>query len=180
MARQMCKVNSLKAYVEEAHLERRSATWSKVTEAQLEEFPRLTDEQLRELTLGVYQLKLSPFYIQEHLSGECDIFVHHEHQNLLRVKIQSRHTTSKQYLLWIEFNNTDIVAWYCKCRAGARVVGVCAHIAAVVWYLGYARYRYVDPAAEGVQDWSQHLHDAGRLNEPVDESESETDSDSSD
>ena len=37
------------------------------------QFPVMTEDQLSELTLGVYQLHLSPSYIQEHLDGDCDI-----------------------------------------------------------------------------------------------------------
>jgi hypothetical protein len=48
-------------------------------------------------------------------------------------------TSSRTYLLWIEYSPTEVTAWYCKCRAGARVVGVCSHIASILWY--YARHK---------------------------------------
>jgi hypothetical protein len=78
--------------------------------------------------------------------NHCDlknmIFVHQEDDHLIRVRLQSRHTSSRTYLLWIEYSPTQITAWYCKCRAGARVVGVCSHIASL-WYLGYARHKRI-------------------------------------
>ena len=40
----------------------------------LDDFPRLDDEQLRHLTCGTYQLKLSSSYIQEHIDEESDIY----------------------------------------------------------------------------------------------------------
>lgn len=32
-----------------------------------------------------------------------------------------------------------IPGWYCECKVGPRTVGCCAHVASVLWYLGYAR-----------------------------------------
>ncbi|KAL1488511.1 hypothetical protein ABEB36_014976 [Hypothenemus hampei] len=29
---------------------------------------------------------------------------------------------------------------YCTCRAGARTLGTCGHVIAVLWFLGYARH----------------------------------------
>jgi hypothetical protein len=34
-----------------------------------------------------------------------------------------------------------ILGYYCTCRSGARTVGTCAHVASVLWYLGYARHQ---------------------------------------
>jgi hypothetical protein len=46
--------------------------WINVDEADIA-FPTMNEEELRELTFGVYQLKQSPSYIQEHKEGEFDI-----------------------------------------------------------------------------------------------------------
>ena len=54
-------------------------------------------------------------------------------------KLQSRHVSSKSYLLWILYDDCNVISWYCKCRTGSRVVGMCAHVASVIWYLAYAR-----------------------------------------
>ena len=62
---------------------------------------------------------MSPSYIKEYLEGEVDIFIHKEYHGLIRVKLQSRHVSPKQYLLWIQFSESEISAWYCRCRAGA-------------------------------------------------------------
>ena len=132
------EINSLKSFVEENNLERKSAKWE-ITE-DLKEFPFLGEQELRNITCGVYQLKLSPSYIQEYLDGESQILIHKEDPGLIRVKIHSRHTSSKQYILWIKFTESTISTWYCKCRAGARVVGVCPYIASVLWYLKFARH----------------------------------------
>lgn len=96
-----------------------------------------------------------------------------EEDGLLRIRMQSRHTSSKTYQLWIKYEDGDIIAWYCKCRAGARVVGMCAHTASIVWYLGFARHRR-DVSRIGVCDWGEFLGDATA----VDSSESDSDNSS--
>uniref|UniRef100_K1REP5 Cysteinyl-tRNA synthetase, cytoplasmic n=1 Tax=Magallana gigas TaxID=29159 RepID=K1REP5_MAGGI len=65
---------------------------------------------------------------------------------------QSRHVSSKSFLLWIRYEAGEICGWYCKCRAGARVVGMCAHVAAM-WYVGYARHH--KEGKLGVRDWDK-------------------------
>ena len=134
------------------------------------EFPRLDDEQLRNLTCGTYQLKLSPSYIQEHIEGECDISFHKDNDRLLRVKIQSRHTSSKQYFVWIEYSDCSVDAWYCTCKACARVVGICSHIAAIIWYLAKGRH---EGETRGVRNWGEYVLDAADIPPSVDESDSD-------
>jgi uncharacterized protein YdaL len=98
----------------------------------LADFPHLDETELRNNTCGIYQLKLSSSYMQEYLEGNSEIIVHQEDDHLIRCRLQSRHTSSRTYLLWIEYSPTQVTAWYYKCRAGARVVGVCSHIASIV------------------------------------------------
>lgn len=167
------QVNQLKEQVEEQHLDRRSVCWKEVSE--VVDFPQLDEERLRELTCGSYQLRLSSSYAQEHIEGDCAIHMHKEEEGLVRIRMQSRHTSSKTYQLWIKYADGDIIAWYCKCRAGARVVGMCAHTAAIVWYLGFARHRH-DVNRIGVRDWGEFLEDATA----VDSSESDNESSASD
>ena len=77
-----------------------------------------------------------------------------------------------KYVLWITYSETEVLSWYCICRPGARVVDVCAHIAAIIWYLSGARDR--DRTAFGVPDWSTYLSNANNLPEAIDTSDSET------
>ncbi|XP_062596569.1 uncharacterized protein LOC134258027 [Saccostrea cucullata] len=163
------QVNTLQQHVEDNHLDRRSVCWSEIND--LPDFPHLDKDQLRSLTCGVYQLRLSPCYAKEHLDGDCSIQVHREEPGLLRVKLQSRHVSARSYLLWIQFDAGNIKAWYCKCRAGARVVGMCSHVAAILWYLGYARHHKDERL--GVRDWGEFVEDATL----VDISDSSSDSD---
>jgi hypothetical protein len=106
--------------------------------------------------------------------NHCDlknmIFVHQEDDHLIRVRLQSRHTSSRTYLLWIEYSPTEVTTWYCKCRAGARVVGVCSHIASILWYLGYARHK--PHISYGVRNWGEHLADASHVIDHTDNDQS--------
>ncbi|XP_061191748.1 uncharacterized protein LOC133199988 [Saccostrea echinata] len=167
------QVNNLKQMVQENGLNRRSTQWQTVLECEIQNFPMLDEDQLRNLTCGTYQLKLSRSYIQEHIEGECDISFHKDNDRLLRLKIQSRHTSSKQYLVWIEYSDCSVEAWYCTCRAGARVVGMCSHIAAIIWYLAKGRH---EGRTYGVRDWSEHVLDAADIPPTLDESDSEVSS----
>jgi hypothetical protein len=53
-------------------------------------------------------LIFSEIYIQEYLDGESQILIHKEDPGLIRVKIHSRHISSKQYILWIQFTESTI------------------------------------------------------------------------
>ena len=108
-------------------------------------FPKLSEDFIRNLTFGVYQLKQSKSYTQEHLNddGEYEYeFIDYE-KEILRVKINSRHKSQTIYNTFIKYSsdiNSPIGGWYCDCRAGARVVGCCAHVASIIWFLGVGLY----------------------------------------
>ena len=79
-------------------------------------------------------------------------------------------------MLWVKIAVDLVEAWYCTCRSGSRAVGMCSHVAAIVWYLSYARHQSRE--SYGVRDWGVHLSDAAVFNVDVDitcSSESETD-----
>lgn len=170
------QINILQKEVEQRSLDRKSSNWEAMDEEDHENFPRLTEEKLRAITCGVYQLKLSPCYMREHLDGSCNITVHKQERNLIRVRLQSRHVSAKQHTLWIRYTENDVTAWYCKCRAGSRVVGVCAHVASIIWYLGYGKHRFVNSDDFGIKNWGTYLADASVLPEVMDMSDSDSES----
>jgi len=49
----------------------------------------------------------------------------------------------------VQFDQQDdeepITGWYCTCSAGARVIGCCAHITALLWHLGVSRAQVNSP-----------------------------------
>jgi hypothetical protein len=131
--------NHVKCLVEEGNLVRRSK-YEAINSFDLTDFPVLTMDDLRDLTMGVYQLKQSPQYTREHFEPEYELFLGKDDPNLIRCKIQSRHTNSAVHTLWVEFSSSNVTGWYCTCKIGARTVGCCVHVASVVLYLGYQRY----------------------------------------
>lgn len=135
----------------------------------LEDFPILTEEELSNITLGVYQLKMAKSYSKEHFAedGSYDILYNNEIVDVLRVKIQSRHTSAKSYMLWIEYDPVLVKGWYCQCKAGSRVVGACAHVSSVLWFLGFARH---NSSMDDVKNWSDYLEDASHIPIEIDDS----------
>jgi hypothetical protein len=111
-------------------------------------FPQLTEDYIRQLTFGVYQLKQARSYTREHINdqGLYEFEFIPESTDLIKVKLKSRHLSNTIYTLFIQYdvsgvsNSEPIKAYYCDCRSGARTIGCCAHIASVIWYLGYAKY----------------------------------------
>jgi hypothetical protein len=90
--------NAVQQRVESEGLDSRSCKWIKTNESDTD-FPFISEEQLRDITVGVYQIKLAKSYIQEHTNenGSYDILVNCD---IMRGhKIQSRHISSKKYCL---------------------------------------------------------------------------------
>lgn len=86
-------------------------------------FQNLSEEEIRKLICGNYQLNLFLSYIHEYLEGVVDVVIHKECHGLIRVKLQSRHVSSKQYLLLIQHGTVSV----------AQVP--MSLVAAVIWYL---------------------------------------------
>lgn len=114
------------------------------------DFPHLTIEYLRNITLGTYQIKLASSYIQQKLQRDeteiLELDIHFNEPGFIRLRIYSRFRRATRYYLWISYNiinNNDdspISGYNCTCKSGARTLGTCRHVASVLWYLGYARY----------------------------------------
>lgn len=161
-------VNMIQVMVEVENLKAKSAQrWVQLNSNFVPEFPSLNWNQLRNLTTGVYQLGLAPSYIQDKLSRDnAEVFEvemlrdtdNIPEPGLLRVRAYSRFRNATKYQLWIAYkvdstdNDSDpyesddeyedgIIGYYCTCITGARTLGTCAHVASVLWYLGYARHQ---------------------------------------
>ena len=155
--------NDLKERVHGGALSRRGGEWVSIdAEGAAADFPELDYEYLRPVTYGVYQLKQAKCYAHEHLDddGSYKFELHEAAPDLLRVRIQSRHISAKKYFLWIQYtdnvNDIDPVkGWFCQCKAGARVVGCCAHVSFVIWYLSLARH--LEQPLPGRRDTKQSL-----------------------
>ena len=105
-------------------------------------FPKLEENYFRNLTFGIYLLKQAKSYTKEQLdeNGKYTYKFDCCFENIIKVKINSRHSGSLKYFVYVEFDSTDkinpIRSWYCTCKVGARTVGTCAHVTSIIWYLG--------------------------------------------
>ncbi|XP_060073207.1 uncharacterized protein LOC132553020 [Ylistrum balloti] len=138
--------NTVKAFLESNNLLNKRTVYQKLEAEDLMDFPKLSMDDLRNITMGVYQLKQAPSYKKEHCvdDGLYELLVFSENPNLIKLKIQSRHCNSRAHSLWIEYDSLSddpIKGWYCTCKVGSRVVGCCAHIASALWFLGYERFQ---------------------------------------
>ena len=129
--------NQLKAKIEQIGKEKSK----KINDVTQIKFPRITEDYIRQLTFGVYQLKQAKSYNKEQID-ENGLYKYQFiglEKNIIKVRIHSRHSGSLVYSCFIELNindeNNPINAWYCSCKCGSRVVGTCAHITSVIWYL---------------------------------------------
>lgn len=69
-----------------------------------------------------------------------------------------------------------IIGWFCTCLAGSRTVGMCSHVASVIWYLGIGRHQ----PERKLYKWSSFFGDAptvaqGSDNVPSGSEDSEVD-----
>ncbi|OXA46405.1 hypothetical protein Fcan01_18813 [Folsomia candida] len=139
--------NAVQTLVEENNLQRKSVLWKNADEDCVLEFPQLSMEELKIITLGPYQIKIGALYnIQHAPSGSGYEFLFHEEmKDLIRAKLQSRFNKRTHHTLWIKFTPWGrgpeaVIGWYCLCKNGARTLGCCGHVAAVLRYLSLDRF----------------------------------------
>lgn len=140
--------NHLKEEIERLGIERMTTRWIKATGSSVPEFPQLSMDDLKRLTLGSYQIRIAERYIDHHLRGDeqFGIFIHRESDSIIRAKIQSRFSRSKAHNTWVKYDANGvgynaIKGLYCSCKVGERSLGCCSHLTSVVRYLGYDRHQ---------------------------------------
>jgi hypothetical protein len=118
--------------------------WKKTIEDADFDFPELSIEHLRRLLFGTYQIKQSKTYVEEHLDSNGNYIIELEGSgdDILRCTIRSRHSNAVKYNVWIQYAliGEPIRARYCKCKAGAWIIGCCVHVASIIWYLSFTRH----------------------------------------
>lgn len=69
-------------------------------------FPHLSEEYIRSITFGIYQLKQAKSYTKEHLDDEGDYYfeILLPEKNLLRIKLRSRFRARTIYNTYIQFS----------------------------------------------------------------------------
>jgi hypothetical protein len=141
------KPNLLYNLVKEKKYDKLRKVFKKIDACDINEipdFPVLTLEHLKQLTLGSYQLKQSCSYIAQHLdeTGYIIESIKIPGEYIIRNRLRSHHKSQARYNVFIRYNpqihlNID---WCCDCPVGLRTVGCCSHIASIIYYLGYARH----------------------------------------
>lgn len=140
------EANTMKDDVEKNELQKRKKSQYLVKSgAHVEGFPKLSLEDIEDITLGVYQITNATFYAEEHIKAEGDfkVHVHKERGNHFLVVMKSRFRTGIKHHIFVEVEGDNLLTvgrYYCTCRSGARTMGCCSHVATVIWYMGYRRH----------------------------------------
>ncbi|CAF1656155.1 unnamed protein product [Adineta ricciae] len=144
------KENQLEQRLQQINQTKNRPQWKKY-DAQMVNFPTLTEEDVQHICFGTYQIKQAKSYIEEHLKPsildnekyEFVVELSTKHVDLVRVRFASRHSSNKTYIATVQFDEDDydepIKGWFCTCAAGARIIGFCTHITALIWHLGVCR-----------------------------------------
>ena len=92
-------------------------------------------------------MKISESYAKAHLyenENEFEIQVSPDQDQVVRCRLHSRYSATTRYYICIEYDNNDenepIKDHFCQCKVGKRKIGCCAHVATILWYIGYARH----------------------------------------
>jgi len=149
-------VNTLAQEVEENRWGRRNLPFQKVSSSAVEDFPEMTEHDLKVFSTGTYQLKQSVSYLAEVMNENNEINMEYANEapNILRIRVPSRQSKSTTYKCFIEYVPNGVGCGgvkrhCCDCANGNRTIGCCAHLAAIIYYLSrYARYlaKIVKPA----------------------------------
>ncbi|CAM4849082.1 unnamed protein product [Rotaria magnacalcarata] len=161
--------------------------------------PQLTTEEANESRLvtanrwviesSTYQIRMAKSYIQDHLTQsilnddamEFLVELCTTREDLVRVRFQSRHSNRKHHVATVQFhimNEDPIRDYYCTCTSGAREVGCCVHVAAVLWHLGVQRGN-IDQNVHPLSaiKLMEAVHDSTQYSQLHDESDDDDDDD---
>lgn len=106
-------------------------------------FPILSEDFIRKLAYGVYQLKQAKNYTKEQPSGSYIQYLSslkRKKSDKNKVKITELVATNIQHFYRVRYYTKYIKSgWYYDCKTGARVVGTSAHVASVLQHFGVAK-----------------------------------------
>lgn len=110
-----------------------------------------------------------------HRDNNINIEYLKENENIIRMKVCSRHINRKSYQCFIEYepnmnNHKGIKRYTCDCANGNRTIGCCSHVASIIYYLSHGRYKskIIKPP-----EILTHIFDATRINPTVEENSDE-------
>jgi hypothetical protein len=161
MLSRLNKPNLLAELVSSKNLNKRRADFIRMDGNSLDEFPKLTENDLYIIACGSYQRRLCSSYYAEHSKsdgrfevqvcrhtgplGLSSVNIQAEDPILIRGRIHSRFANRTKHLMYIliDVSKTgvdSIIEYCCQCKTGLRTIGCCAHAMVVLWYLGLGRY----------------------------------------
>ena len=101
LLKRSAKVNIMLPRVQAEDLTARNARWIKLSHNHFLGFPQLKLEYLRDLTVGVYQVRLDPGYIQDKMlkddTQELEFDERIDEPGLLRARVHSRFCGAKKH-----------------------------------------------------------------------------------
>ncbi|XP_041989210.1 uncharacterized protein LOC121740537 [Aricia agestis] len=146
--------NLLADYVDEQRLNaQKNVAFQRIEATSIEDFPRMTHDELLIFSIGTYHVKLARSYCFQHVRETgvytMEVYRHPDTVNindeegnmLIRCRIQSRHVQARIYYCYILYNRNAITEYCCSCIHGRRTLGSCAHIISIVYYLSWGRYQ---------------------------------------
>jgi hypothetical protein len=138
--------NALYEVLADGNIMNKRSVWIKKAQESPNNFPELTLEDIKEITLGSYQIQMGAQYAREIVSTPKGFeFYNHKYVGgILWAKIPSRFHSRKFHEAFVQYDPSktgaeSIEGWYCGCQTGMRTVGCCSHVATVLWYFGYFR-----------------------------------------
>lgn len=147
--------NTLAAEIKENGWLRKKLPFQALSSTDVLDFPEISETQLTIFFTGTYQYSQAISYLAEMMKEDGSIDMHYvkDRYNILKVQVPSRHISKNAYRCFMEYsrNATDvsgITRYYYECANGMRTVGCCSHLAAIIYYLGHARFlsKIVRPA----------------------------------
>jgi len=139
--------NTLAVEAEEKGWFRRKLLFQSITTNDLLDFPEMTERDMKVLFTGSYQLSQAVSYLAEMVdkNGRLNVEYVKDETNVLKLKVPSRHISRTTYRCFLRYKPNSIgvsgvTDYACECANGRRTVGCCSHIAAIIYYLSYARY----------------------------------------
>lgn len=135
-------------------------------------FPTLTYDELKSITLGIYQVKQMHTYCVEHLrsnNNSFNVFVcpdsittqffkdiidenNLSEPVLILLQLKSRFRANAKHRTFVladvdKSGSESITGFSCSCRHGLRTVGCCSHTITAIGYLGYFK-NHIDELKE--------------------------------
>ena len=101
------KQNNLEIRVQTENLNQKKTVWKNLDASDAaNDFPNLSETDIRNLTLGVNQLKQTKSYTFQHLDSDDDysVSVSNIFPGLLRAHLQSRHVSSMKYFVYVQYD----------------------------------------------------------------------------